>query len=509
MRNTSSIAESELDLNARSLKDRRSAASPARLAETVLQDQLEHLRAILQTAVEGIITIDERGVIQSVNPAAERIFGYSATELVLQNISMLLPSSYRKQHGSFIQRYLHTGKPKVIGFGRKVSGMRKDGTIFPLELLVAEVKLSRGRFFTGFLRDVTKREEAEQALRRSEANLATAQLIAHLGSYELEAPPDRLHWSDELFRIVGLDPIKGQLTFDQYIRHIVHPDDQARVQMAVQHSLNERTRYDLEYRIVRPDRSVRNVHSIAEPVLDDRRKVIKFVGTLQDVTDRKELERQILEASERERRRIGQDLHDSLCQHLAGVEFRLHALQQKLERKFKAAATEVGGLARLVQTGIEQTRALAHGLSPVMLPPDSLMSALQELAVSTETNFRVSCSFNCPSRVLIADNAVATHLYRIAQEAIHNAVRHGKSKFIVINLLRADGQVTLRIKDDGVGMPKIVRPHNGIGLRIMQYRASIIGGALAVQRAPEGGTSVTCSVEVAAPRPKPITASNL
>jgi PAS domain S-box-containing protein len=507
MKYISSTADPEPHVSAGFRNGLTCISSQADPLQPALRDDLERLDAILRTATEGIITVDERGAIQSVNPAAERIFGYSATELLSQDVAILMPSPYREQHSHFIQRYCRTGEAKIIGSGRMVTGIRKDGTIFPLELSVAEMRLSRGRFFTGFLRDVTKREEAERALRRSEANLAAAQQIAHLGSYQLEVPPDRLHWSDEIFRIVGLDPTKGQLIFEQYINRVIHPHDQERVRSAVRQTITGATRLDLEYRIVRADQSVRYVHSIAEPVLDEHGIVFKLVGTLQDVTDRKELERQILEVGERERRRIGQDLHDSLCQHLAGIEFRLHSLQQKLAGTFKVAAAEAARLAKLVQAGIEQTRALARGLSPVMLPSESLMNALNELAVSTEDNFGISCSFNCLSRVLVSDNAVATHLYRIAQEAVHNAVRHGKSKSIDIILVKAQGQLTLRVEDDGVGMPKTALPHNGMGLRIMQHRASVLGGTLAVQRGPLGGTSIGCSVPLTdIPPPAPATA---
>ena len=339
--------------------------------------------------------------------------------------------------------------------------------------------------------------QAEEALRRSEALLLHAQRVAKVGSYEFEAPDaPRLHWSAETFRILGRDPAQKELSLEEYLAQVVHPDDQARVRDHIQRTVNQAARYDIEYRIVRPDGSIRHVHSVCEPVLGPDNQALKVVGSFQDITERKELEKEILEISEREQSRIGQDLHDGLCQHLAGIEFRLLSLKQKLAGKSNHLAAEVTELAKLVRDGIEEARTLAHGLSPVMVQPDGLMTALRNLAASTENAFRITCSFNCPSAVLVGENTVATHLYRIAQEAIHNAIRHGKAKSIAVNLLAQSDRIMLSVKDDGAGFPQNAHEQKGIGLRIMQYRASMVGGSLVVQHEADGGTSVICSLRL-------------
>src|SRR5262249_27448534 len=161
-----------------------------------------------------------------------------------------------------------------------------------------------------------------KAVRRSEARLARAQEIAHLGSYEIHLTGtggDR--WSAEMFRILGLDPATKELSQNEYLVRLVHPDDRARVRQAFDQAIGERARFDLEYRIVRPDGLIRHVHNVAEPVPE--KEALTFVGFLQDITERRSLETEILGISEREQSRIGQDLHDGLCQHLAGIEFRL------------------------------------------------------------------------------------------------------------------------------------------------------------------------------------------
>jgi two-component system sensor kinase FixL len=347
-----------------------------REAASELRDSAERLRAILKTAVEGIITIDEHGLIESFNPAAERIFGYQAKEVIGRNVSILMPSPHREQHDRYIENYVRTGRAKIIGIGREIVARRKNGTVFPMDLAVSEVRLADRRLFTGFIRDIT---------------------------------------------------------------------------------------------------------------------------------ERKRLEREILEISEREQRRIGQDLHDGLCQHLAGIELMSQVLEQKLVRRAKAAAARAGDIARNVRDAISHTRLLARGLSPVTLESEGLMSALQELALNTEKIFRVPCRFDCHPPVLVSDYPAATHLFRLAQEAVSNAIKHGRAKRILIRLKEERGRMILSIIDNGSGFPARIPKSKGMGLRIMQSRAGMIGGTLVLGRNATGGASVTVTAPSRTARQKPQT----
>ena len=150
-----------------------------------LRDAEERMRAILETAVEGIITIDERGNMELVNPAAEKIFGYSAAEMVGRNVNMLMPAPHREAHDGYIANYLHTGEAKVIGIGREVAGRRKDGSTFPMELSVSEVRLAHRRLFTGFVRDITERKRTEL---RQQVQYATAGALSESNALSEGAP---------------------------------------------------------------------------------------------------------------------------------------------------------------------------------------------------------------------------------------------------------------------------------------------------------------------------------
>ncbi len=214
----------------------------------------------------------------------------------------------------------------------------------------------------------------------------------------------------------------------------------------------------------------------------------------------KQLEKEILEISDRERQRIGQDLHDGLCQHLAGIELMSQVLEQKLAAKSKAEAARAGEIAAHVREAISQTRLLARGLSPVTLESEGLMSALHELAANTETMFGVQCRFRCDQPVVVTDPAAATHFYRIAQEAVSNAIKHGKASRVLVEMKSAGAGVVLTVNDNGGGFPKVLPKTKGMGLRIMQYRAGMIGGSLAIETGAGGGTRVVCSTPAKAGR---------
>ncbi len=229
------------------------------------------------------------------------------------------------------------------------------------------------------------------------------------------------------------------------------------------------------------------------PVKDKSGAITHWLIIFRDITESKRLEKEILEISDRERQRIGQDLHDGLCQHLAGIELMSQALEQKLSARSKDGAARAGEIARQVREVIAQTRRLSRGLSPVTLQSEGLASALQELAANAEKMFGIQCRLVCEGAAGVRDLPTATHLYRIAQEAVSNAIRHGHAPSVLIELRQSGERAFLRVTDDGRGFPK--EPGSaGMGLRIMRSRAGMIGGSLAVESGPHGGAVVTCSI---------------
>jgi two-component system, LuxR family, sensor kinase FixL len=347
-------------------------------AERTLREREALTRAILDTAVDAIVTIDARGRIESFNRAAERMFGYDAGEVLGRNVRLLMPEPYAARHDGYLRKYQRTGKARIIGIGREVVGLRRDGSTFPVDLAVSEVRLGRRRTFAGILRDLT---------------------------------------------------------------------------------------------------------------------------------ERKRLEKEILDTAEREQRRIGADLHDGVCQQLAGINFLLRALQQKLDAGGRPAPEETRQLTTLMSDAINQARGLSHGLNPVDPGANGLSAALGRLADTVREMFHVGCTFrsNRPAinPLLVHDATAAIHLYRIAQEAVNNAIRHGKARRIVITLNgSAGGAVTLGVDDDGIGFlktgsaPAAGSDGQGMGLRTMRHRAHMIGASLTLAASRLGGARVTCRLPV-------------
>lgn len=231
----------------------------------------------------------------------------------------------------------------------------------------------------------------------------------------------------------------------------------------------------------------------------DGRTFMTFIA--RDTTERQRLEKEILEISNREQQRIGQDLHDGLGQQLTGIELMSQVLAKKLKDKNHREAERAASIASMVRETITQARSLAMGLSPVSLEDSGLMNALQQLSASLRHVFEVSCQFVCDPPVMISDTHIATHLYRIAQEATHNAVKHGHAKHIVIQLAKADASLSLTIQDDGVGIPSSLDQTSGMGLRIMNYRSGMIGGTLKIKRNEGKGTTVLCTIKCSSYEP--------
>jgi PAS domain S-box-containing protein len=221
-------------------------------------------------------------------------------------------------------------------------------------------------------------------------------------------------------------------------------------------------------------------------------KQMEVEGIARDITERKRLEREILEISSREQRRIGHDLHDGVCQQLAAIAYRMDILAEQLQEKGVAESSEAERVGGLVNEAINQTRGVARGLFPISLEENGLVSALEELAVNTGNLFKVKCQFSAAGQLPKVENGVALHLYYIAQEAVLNAAKHSRSDNISISLTRANDRFILAIRDDGSGFELSDHSFKGMGIRIMRYRARVIGATLDLKSQPGQGTQISC-----------------
>jgi signal transduction histidine kinase len=211
------------------------------------------------------------------------------------------------------------------------------------------------------------------------------------------------------------------------------------------------------------------------------------------ITAQRNLEKMIFEIEEREQKRIGQRLHDSLGQILTGIAFQSKVLERKLEKHLPEEARYAADITSHVNSAANEARLLAKDLRSIGTEEDSLIFALSDLATVTEKIYSIQCTFSHDEDIVINNKAAITHLYRIAQEAVANAIRHGNPSNIDISLNRNYESIELKVRDDGSGFDKTYRQSNGMGIQMMSYRAHTIDATLEIQLSGNDGVIVTCT----------------
>jgi len=231
-----------------------------------------------------------------------------------------------------------------------------------------------------------------------------------------------------------------------------------------------------------------------KPVLDTEGRTAFLIVEARDITEHKRLEQKILVAASAERRRIGQDLHDTVSQELTALTILAGDLAEGLRTNSSNGSNLVQQIVQGLRRSRQELLSVMRGLLPVAVDTEGLMAALSDLADRIQNEGKVTCQFECPKPVSLADNLTATHLFLIAQEAVHNAVKHAQPRNIRISL-ESNDLLALAVQNDGKGMPAApTENHGGLGLRIMRNRAQIIGATLTVQPAEPTGTLVTCAL---------------
>ncbi len=345
-------------------------------------------------------------------------------------------------------------------------------------------------------------------LHRSEAYLARAQQLSNTGSFGWRPATSELVWSEQTFRILGFDAATRP-DIDR-ARERVHPEDGDFVARVLEEAVRAEAPFDFEARLRMPDGEIKHIRCIAKPVRDETGKHCEFIGALRDISAEKlaenslrKVQAELVEASERERRNVGRDLHDGLGQRLTALALMSDALCESAiatrERKSNARAMVESArqLSVYLREAIGETRRLAHGLSPVPFASDGLTSALKALVESVDGMRGVRAEFHCGEPVAFDESAVTEHLYRIVQEALNNALKHSSATLIRVTVCKRGNSVEISITDNGIGLSKARPEVSGMGLRTMSYRANLVGGKLVATEGPNGGAVLTCTLPLA------------
>lgn len=443
-----------------------------------LRTSEERYRRLFEDAQEGITITTPDGEIKEVNPAAAQILGYSREELLSMNAADLyVDPAERAEAAKELQA---EGSLR----GREIHLRRADGEEI---ICLISTTIRRGEdeaslAYQTFFRDVTERKEAKEALRESEETfrkLAEEALVGigliQNGTYKYANPA--------LAQITGYT---REELLDASPKLFVHPDDWPRVHEKVK----RREEGDLkevhyETRIKTKSGETRLVEVSGTRVTYQDAPAV--IGTIQDITDRRRMQREILQVQEKERRRLGQDLHDSVASQLTGATLKLNLLSRKADDSKLEADIEKAQ--ELIQESAGDVRRLSRGLNPAGLSEGDLPSALKGLAENTE-GASVKQEDDLPS----LDEETATHLYRVTQEAVRNAQKYADASEIKIRLQQSDDGLLLSIEDDGKGFEPDQEHDEGFGLRSMQHRAELLGGQLHIDSAPGEGTLVSCQL---------------
>jgi len=344
------------------------------------------------------------------------------------------------------------------------------------------------------IEDTTDRKRIAEELQDSEERFR--QLAENIEAifWMTDVKEDRVLYVSPGYEMIFGRPRSELYQFPLSWLDTVHPEDKERVSKAL--GKRVKGRYHEEYRIVQNDGSIRWIRELAFPVKDNGGRVYRVAGIAEDITEIKRAENLILEISGREQRRIGQEMHDGLCQSLTGLKFLSKVLAEKLAAKnLTAESHQVEEIGRLVSQALTQADVTAKGLFPVELEERGFLSGLKAMAAGVQRVHNVPCTVEGEvAAAAITDPMVSLHLFRIAQEAVNNAVKHGQAKSIHIELSSSSGRTTLTVTDDGVGFVRNNK-RSGMGMNIMRFRARKIGGIFSIQKNRKGGTSVTCAFQ--------------
>lgn len=448
-------------------------------------------RQILEHINQGIISTDLDGIVTFWNNACEQIFGYSSEEMLNEPLSKIYPFVAEQRYHQDIEK-LKAGE-EVRGQWKSIT---KNGDIIWIDVYAIPLVGDDGKpeAIIASAHDIGELKKIEQKL---EENKARAQTI-------LETTVDGIITTDSEGRILDFnqsascmfgyseEEVKGQNvnmlipepqnTSDNYVKRYSETEEKRAIG------------YRREMVGQRKDGSTFPLElSVSEIEWEGDRL---FTGVINDISERRRLEREILRISEEERRNLGQDLHDGLGQMLTGIYLISKNLAKKLESNGIQGANEVQEIADLIKEADEYAKALAHGLVHVDFKKEGFDTSLEQLAQQVEKLFDVQCTINNEQDINIHNNMQGMHLYRIVQESISNAVKHGQARNIAIDLKKENGSLLLSVKDDGIGFTESQKKKKkkGMGINIMRYRASILSGRIEIFETEDQQTKVVCTI---------------
>ena len=475
-------------------------------AEEAIRQSERRYRTLFDLVPVAVYTCDAKGLIQEHNQHAVELWGREPkrndpSEKFCGSFKIFYPDGRSMPHHKCpMARVLRGEKLRATDLEILVeqsSGARRNVLVSPTALRNGQGKIIGA---INCLHDITARKCTENALRESEerSRAVIHQSTAGITGTDLTG---RIIFANQKF--CSMLGYKEHELVGKTIFEITHPGDMAESRRLFRRIVTKAEPYQLEKRYRRKDGSTLWVSVSASPLRDAKGKTQSAVAVILDISDQKKaqailedrargLEGQILAISDREQRRIGQDLHDSLCQHLTAIAFMARSVALRLKNHRVIEVEHIEKIAELINDGVTEARTIARGLHPVEMEPPGLVTALATLV--KQPHWPVRCRLEADEEISVQDSTVALHLYRIAREAVINANKYARAREIIVRMRRSAKGIELSVIDDGVGIPANSPLGSGMGFHIMQYRARSMGARLEIKPIKPHGTRVTCYV---------------
>jgi PAS domain S-box-containing protein len=484
-----------------------------KLSQTKLQESEDRLAAVVASAMDAIIAVDDHQVVVVFNASAEKMFGCPASEAIGSSIDRFIPQRFRAGHGAHLRRFGETQQTsRTMGTLGALWALRSNGEEFPIEASISHVEDAGKKLFTVIIRDITERRRAEEAAAESEKRF---RLIANTAPVLIwMSGPDRLcnYFNHGWLEFTGrrLEQELGNGWAEG-----VHAEDLQKCLDTYTQCFDRRERFSMEYRLRRHDGKYRWVLDIGVPRYNSDGSFAGYVGCCMDISDMKEARATVIEfsgrllrAGEEERTRIARELHDDINQRLAllanGLQEAEQAASGNKDSPRKQGLHALWQLTSEIATDIQH---MSHQLHPSKLHYLGLATTVRQLCneFAQQHKMEIECIANGLPENL--DENVSLNLFRTVQESLRNVAKHSQARHVKVELTCQSGMVYLRVSDDGVGFnPEHAQVHPGLGLVSMRERLRSVGGEFSIWSKPSLGTLVEGKVPVVSkPHPSELT----